>query len=58
VWTSHNENVGRCQSIEELFKATGLEEHGLLADYDIFVNAGPPEKGKTCGPNDYDLPLK
>ena len=50
--------MGRYQSIEELFKASGLEDHGLLADYDIFVNAGPPEKAKTCEPNDYDLPLK
>jgi hypothetical protein len=50
--------VGRYQSIEELFKTARLEEHGLLADYDIFVNAGPPEKGKTCEPNDYDLRLK
>ena len=57
-WTSHNGNVGRYQSIEEFFKATGLEEHGILADYDIFVSAGPPEKGRTCEPGDYDLRLK
>ena len=57
-WTSHNGNVGRYQSIEEFFKATGLEEHGILADYDIFVNAKPPEKGRTCEPGDYNLCLK
>ncbi len=57
-WTSHNGNVGRYKSIEEFFKATGLEEHGILADYDIFVNAGPPEKGRTCEPGDYNLRLK
>ena len=57
-WTSHNGNVGRYQSIEEFFKATGLEEHGILADYDIFINAGPPEKGRTCELVDYDLRLK
>ncbi|MCK4293863.1 MAG: hypothetical protein KAY65_11750 [Planctomycetes bacterium] len=57
-WTSHNGNVGRYQSIEEFFKATGLEEHGILADYDIFVNAKSPEKGRTFGPGDYNLRLK
>jgi len=57
-WTSHNGNVGRYQSIEEFFKATGLEEHGILADYDIFVNAKPPEKGRTYEPRDYNLRLK
>jgi len=57
-WTSHNGNVGRYKSIEKFFKATGLEEHGILADYDIFINARPPEKGRTCEPGDYNLRLK
>ena len=56
-WTSHNGNVGRYQSIKDFFKATGLEEHGIMADYDIFVKAGPPEKGKTYEPKDYNLLL-
>jgi hypothetical protein len=56
-WTSHDGNVGRYQSIEEFFKATGLEEHGIMADYNIFVKAGPPEKGKTYEPKDYNLLL-
>jgi len=30
----------------------------MMADYDIFVNATPPPKGKTCEPADYDLRLK
>lgn len=57
-WTDHNGQVGRYQSLEDLFQATGLEEHGMLADYDIFLNATPPEKGKTCRPREYDLRLK
>jgi hypothetical protein len=57
-WTNHNGSVGRYQSVEEFFKATKLEEHGLLADYDIFVDAGPPEKGKTYEPGGYDLRLR
>jgi hypothetical protein len=57
-WTSHDGKVGRYQSIEEFFRATGLEEHGIMADYDIFVKAGPPIKGRTYEPGDYNLRLK
>ena len=57
-WTGHSGDVGRYRSIEDFFKATGLEEHGILADYDIFVNAGPPDKGQTCVPGAYDLRLR
>ena len=57
-WKNHNGSIGTYQSIEEFFKATKLEEHGLLADYDIFVYAQPPEKGKTYEPSDYDLRLQ
>ena len=57
-WKDHSGNVAQYQSIEQFFRATGLEQHGILADYDIFVNAGPPEKGKTCEPGDYDLRLR
>ena len=56
-WKNHEGNVGRYRSIETFFDATGLEKHGILADYDVFVDAGPPEKGKTCEPGDYDLRL-
>jgi hypothetical protein len=57
-WTNHQGKVGRYPSLAEYYQATGLEEHGVLADYDIFTNAGPPEKGKTYSPRDYDLQLK
>ncbi|KPK36719.1 MAG: hypothetical protein AMJ65_15880, partial [Phycisphaerae bacterium SG8_4] len=57
-WKNHEGQVGRYQSIAEFFEATGLEEHGMLADYDVFVNAGPPERGITCNPAEYDLRLR
>jgi hypothetical protein len=57
-WIDANRKVGRYQSIKELNQATGLEPHGLEVDYDIFVNAGPPEEGKTYVPTDYNLRLK
>ncbi len=57
-WQDHNGHVGRYNSIEEFSSATGLERHGMLADYDIFMKAKPPEAGKTAKPADYDLRLK
>jgi len=57
-WTGHNRDVGRYQSIEDFFKATRLEEHGVLTDYDIFVKAVSPEKGSTYEPGDYNLLLR
>jgi hypothetical protein len=57
-WTNHNGEIGRYQSIEALFRATGLEEHGTLTDYDIFVDAGPPGKGRTYESGEYDLRLR
>jgi hypothetical protein len=57
-WTGPDGKAGRYQSLQEFFKATGLEEHGLLTDYDIFLNARPPERGQTAQPGEYDLRLK
>jgi hypothetical protein len=57
-WTGHDGSVGRYRSLKELFDATGLEEHGMPADYDVFVDAEPPRRGETCEPGDYDLRLR
>jgi hypothetical protein len=57
-WIDANRTVGRYQSLQELHRATGLEEHGIEVDYDIFVQAGPPEEGRTYQPPDYDLRLR
>lgn len=57
-WTDHRGKRSQYRTLEAFFKATGLEEHGLLTDYDIFLKAGPPQQGKTCEPDDYDLQLK
>lgn len=56
-WTDARRNTGRYQSLQELFQATGLEQHGIEVDYDIFVRAGPPAEGTTYAPADYDLRL-
>ncbi len=57
-WIDSDRKVGRYQSIEELSQATGLEQHGLVVDYDIFTRAGPPKEGRTYAPSGYDLQLK
>jgi len=57
-WKDHRGKVSRYQSLDTFFKATSLEEHGMLADYDIFVKAEAPQRGRTCEPGDYDLRLK
>ena len=56
-WKDYRGNTGQYQSLEAFFKATGLEEHGIMADYDIFVKAGPPEQGRSYEPPDYDVRL-
>jgi len=43
---------------EKFVRATGQEQHGMLADYDVFVKALPPERGATYNGNDYDLQLR
>jgi hypothetical protein len=57
-WTDHRGKRSRYRTLEAFFKATGLEEHGMMANYDIFIKAGPPEKGKTYKPDEYDLRLR
>jgi len=56
-WKDHQGKTEQYQSLEAFFQATGLEEHGMMADYDIFVKAGPPQQGKSYEPGDYDLRL-
>lgn len=57
-WRDSQGKVGRYQSLEAFYKATGYEEHGLEVDYDIFQKANPPQPGKTYAPEDVDLRLK
>ena len=45
-------------SLEQFRDATGLEPHGLMVDYDLFIMAGPPQLGITVAPARYDLRLK
>jgi len=61
----------RYESLEAFTKATGQEAHGMVVDYDVFMDAAPPafaeflEKHKALGkafpiyfPKDVDLRLK
>jgi hypothetical protein len=57
-WIDAARNVGRYPSLDALYRATGLEEHGLEVDYNLFLKAGPPKESKTYTPDDYDLRLR
>jgi len=57
-WKDHEGSVGRYKTLEAFSRVTGLEQHGMLVDYDVFVDAGPPVKGKTCEPGGYNLALR
>jgi hypothetical protein len=45
-------------SLEQFTQSTGLERHGLMVDYDLFLTAGPPRPGVTSEPAKYDLRLR
>lgn len=40
---SNDHSASRYSSIESFSKATGQERNGIEVDYDIFINASPPE---------------
>ena len=52
------EEEGRYASLEEFTAATGFEEHGIEVDYEVFVDAKPPEEGKTYKVDAIDLSLR
>lgn len=45
-------------TLADFTAGTGYEQHGIMVDYDIFANAGPPEISVTSDPTKYDLRLK
>jgi hypothetical protein len=46
------------ESLEEFTAGTGHEAHGVLVDYDLFIEADPPERSVTCRPDQWDLRLR
>jgi len=48
----------RYPTLEAFHAGTGFEEHGIMVDYDSFVEASPPEEGATYGADFGDLSLK
>jgi hypothetical protein len=51
-------NQANFESLAEFAAATGHENHGILVDYDGFLRAAPPERGKTTQPDQWDLRLR
>ncbi len=51
---------GSFATLDEFFKVTGREEHGVIVDYDIFRNVTRPDPEKTNAlyyPKDFDFRL-
>ena len=51
---------GSFSTLDEFFKVTGQEEHGVLVDYDIFRKVSRPDPDKTntiYDPKDFDFQL-
>jgi hypothetical protein len=53
--------VRHFKSLKEFSEATGQEQHSVLLDYDVFVNARIPDKSdpqRLYNPEDFDFRLK
>jgi len=48
----------RYRSLEEFNKGTGYESHGVMVDFEIFVDAEPAEEGRTYEPDFGDFTLR
>lgn len=46
------------ETLAEFAAATGFEQHGIMIDFDSFVAARLPERGKSYSPDEWDLRLK
>jgi hypothetical protein len=46
------------ESLAEFAAGAGYEAHGVMVDYDVFVEATPPRRGVTSRPQGWDLRLR
>jgi len=49
------EKTASYETLAEFTAGTGHEAHGVMVDYDGFVNAAPPKRGVTSRPEEWDL---
>jgi hypothetical protein len=57
LWYDGTRSAGYA-TLEDFTAATGHEAHGLMVDYDIFVDARPPARSVTYRPEQWDLRLQ
>jgi hypothetical protein len=58
IWARDREEPRRYATLAEFSAATGLERHGRMVDFDVFVRASPVQDGKTYQTSDFDLRLR
>ena len=58
VWARDREEPRRYATLAEFSAATGLERHGRMVDFDVFVRASPLRDGVTYQTSDFDLRLQ
>jgi hypothetical protein len=46
------------ETLAEFTAGAGHEAHGVMVDYDVFLEASPPKRGVTCSPDQWDLRLR
>ena len=58
IWARDREEPRRYATLAEFSAATGLERHGRMVDFDIFVRASPVRDGMTHQTSDFDRRLQ
>ena len=46
------------ETLAEFAAGAGHEAHGVMVDYDVFLEASPPKRGVTASPERWDLRLR
>ncbi len=46
------------ETLAEFNAGAGHEAHGVMVDYDVFLEARPPKRSVTCSPDQWDLRLR
>ena len=57
LWYDGEKNASY-ENLAEFAAGAGHEAHGVMVDYDVFLEATPPKRGLTARPEQWDLRLK
>lgn len=56
-WEFPEGNRFEFNSLSEFYRFSGFEKHGKIVDYNVFIRAEPPTKGRTYESSEIDLKL-